>query len=57
LFGQNRGTAPLKNKVVFACCMDIKEQKFDLLHLSTKEILKKEYRYKMITRIIKSITF
>jgi hypothetical protein len=33
-----------KNKVVFACCVDVKQQKFNLLHLSTKEILKKEYK-------------
>jgi hypothetical protein len=64
---QNRETYPpargknkqaLKNKVVFASCMDVKQQKFDvtLLHLSTKEILNKECEYKIITRIIESIT-
>jgi hypothetical protein len=51
---QNCGTYPpargknkqaLKINVVFACCMDMKQQKFDLLHLSTKEILEKEYKH------------
>jgi hypothetical protein len=34
----------------------VKQQKFDLLHLSANEILNKEYKYEIITRIIKSIT-
>jgi hypothetical protein len=45
----------LKNKVVFACCMDVKQHKFYLPHLSTKEILNKEYKYKIIVRIIENI--
>jgi hypothetical protein len=33
-----------KNKFVFACCKVVKQQTFDLVHLSTKEILKTEYK-------------
>jgi hypothetical protein len=39
--------------------MNVKQQKIDLLHLSTKEdkeILNKESKYKIITRKIESIT-
>jgi hypothetical protein len=39
-----------QNKVVFARCMNIKQQKFDLFHLSTKE-----YSRKSINKIIKRI--
>jgi hypothetical protein len=46
----------LRQKVVFACCMDVKQQRFDLLHLSRKEFLNKEYEYEIITRIIDSGT-
>jgi hypothetical protein len=46
----------LKNKVVFACCAVVKQQKFDLFRLSTTEILNKEYRYKINARIIEIIT-
>jgi hypothetical protein len=37
-----------KNKqVVFnACCMDMKQQKIDVLHLSTNEIFKQKYKLK-----------
>jgi hypothetical protein len=33
-----------------------KKTKYDPLHLSTKEILKKEYEYKIINRINESTT-
>jgi hypothetical protein len=46
----------LKNKIVFACCVDVKQQKNYLFHLSTTEILNKEYKYKIIARIIENIT-
>jgi hypothetical protein len=45
----------LWNIVVFACCMDMKPKK-NLFHLSTKEMLSKEYTYKIITRINENIT-
>jgi inorganic pyrophosphatase/exopolyphosphatase len=35
--------------IVFDYCMNIKEQQFDLLHLSTKEILNKDYKHKIIS--------
>jgi hypothetical protein len=41
---QGEKQTSFKNKVVFAYCMDMKQQKFDLVHISTKEILKKKYR-------------
>jgi hypothetical protein len=46
----------LKNKVVFAFCVDMKQQKFDLFHLSTTEILYEEYKYMIIARITENIT-
>jgi hypothetical protein len=53
------GKQALKNKIVLhvACCVNVKEQKKNyLFHLSTAEILNKEYRYKIIARIIENIT-
>jgi hypothetical protein len=41
----------LKNKVVFSCY----QQKFDPFHLSTKKILNKENKFKIIARIIENI--
>jgi hypothetical protein len=46
----------LKKKIVFACCVDGKQQKIDLFLLLTTEILNKEYEYKIIARIIENIT-
>jgi hypothetical protein len=42
----------LKNKVIFACCVDVKTTKTLLFHLSTTEILNKEYEYKIIAKSI-----
>jgi hypothetical protein len=42
----------IKNKVIFACCVDVKTTKTWLFHLSTTEILNKEYKYKIIARLI-----
>jgi hypothetical protein len=46
----------LKNKVVFACCVEVKQQRIDLIHFSTTEIFNKERKYKLILRMIENIT-
>jgi hypothetical protein len=52
--GENKQA--LKNKVIFACRVDVKQQKLDLFHLATTEILNKEYEYRIIARITENIT-
>jgi hypothetical protein len=53
---QGKNKQALKNKIIFAYCVDVKQQKIDLFQLSTTEILNKVYKYKIIARIIENIT-
>jgi hypothetical protein len=38
----------LKNKVIFACYVDVKQQKLPSISFIITEILNKEYKYKII---------
>jgi hypothetical protein len=40
-FSQGKNKQALKNKVIFACHVAVKQQKLDLFHLATIEILNK----------------
>jgi hypothetical protein len=51
--GENKKA--FKDKVIFPCCVDVKQQKLDLVHLLKTEMLNKEYRYKIVARIIENI--
>jgi hypothetical protein len=48
--GRGKNKQAIKNKVIFACCVDVKTTTW-LFHLSTTEILNKEYKYEIIARL------
>jgi hypothetical protein len=54
--GELKNKQDLKNKVVIACCVEVKQQKIDLIRFSTTEIFNKEDKYKLILRMIENTT-